>query len=103
LYEGKFVHDIDRQEEIVSMHLAAGTNDIVLLLGFDLQDHPKNPDKLIENRIQHYRNLFKQVIVNNTTTQWVLIDHSVKIAKSFEPLNNLTKDTMTNVIKLLNP
>jgi len=31
LYEGSFVHDVDHQEEIVAMHLAATTNDIVLL------------------------------------------------------------------------
>jgi hypothetical protein len=101
LYEGKFVHDIDRQEEIVAMHLAAGHNNIVLLLGFDLRDQIKNPDKLAENRIQHYRNLIKQVIVSNPNTQWVLVDHPGDIGKSFASLDNLTNDSMTSVIKML--
>ena len=101
LYQGEFVHDVDRQEEIVAMHLAAGANDIILLLGFDLQDRPKNPNKLAENRIQHYRNLFKQVIVNNPNTQWVLVDHPGEIGKSFELLNNLTKDSLSSVFKML--
>jgi hypothetical protein len=101
LYEGKFMHDIDRQEEIVAMHLAAGYNDIVLLLGFDLQDHPKNSDKLTENRIQHYRNLQRQVIVNNPNTQWVLVDHPGEIGKSFASLENCTKDSMSSVITML--
>ena len=101
LYEGKFVHDIDRQEEIVAMHLAAGYNNIVLLLGFDLRDQIKNPDKLVENRIQHYRNLIKQVIVSNPATQWVLVDHPGDIGKSFVSLDNLTSDSMTSVIKML--
>jgi len=101
LYEGKFVHDIDRQEEIVAMHLAAGYNNIVLLVGFDISDQVKNPDKLAENRIQHYRNLFKQVIINNPNTQWVLVDHPGKIGKTFALLDNLTKDSMSNVIHML--
>ena len=101
LYEGKFMHDIDRQEEIVAMHLAAGSNDIVLLLGFDLQDRPKNSDKLTENRIQHYRNLCRQVVISNPTTQWVLVDHPGEIGKSFASLDNLTKDSMTSVINML--
>ena len=101
LYEGKFVHDINRQEEIVAMHLAAGSNDIVLLVGFDIGDQIKNPDKLAENRIQHYRNLFKQVIINNPNTQWVLVDHPDKIGKSFASLDNLTKDSMASVINML--
>ena len=101
LYEGKFIHDIDRQEEIVAMHLAAGYNNIILMLGFDLQDHPKNLDKLTENRIQHYRNLFRQVIVSNPTTQWVLVDHPGTIGKSFTSLDNLTKDSMASVINML--
>ena len=101
LYEGKFVHDIDRQEEIVAMHLAAGYNNIVLLLGFDLRDQIKNPDKLVENRNQHHRNLIKQVIVSNPNTQWVLVDHPGAIGKSFASLDNLTKDSMASVINML--
>ena len=101
LYEGAFIHDVDRQEEIVAMHLAAGYNNIVLLLGFDLQDQIKSSDKLIENRIQHYRNLIKQVIVSNTNTQWVLVDHPGEIGKSFAYIDNLTNDSMNNVIRML--
>jgi hypothetical protein len=95
------MHDIDRQEEIVAMHLAAGFNNIVLLLGFDLQDRPKNSDKLTENRIQHYRNLFRQVVISNPNTQWVLVDHLGEIGKSFASLDNLTKDSMSSVITML--
>ena len=101
LYEGKFVHDIDRQEEIVAMHLAAGHNNIVLLLGFELQDKPKNPDKLIEHKIQHYQNLVKQVIISSPNTQWVLVDHPGEIGKIYKELDNLTKDSMTSVISML--
>ena len=84
------------------MHLAAGYNNIVLLLGFDLQDQVKNPNKLVENRIQHHRNLIKQVIVSNPNTQWVLVDHPGTIGKSFASLDNLTNDSMDAVLSLAN-
>lgn len=101
LYEGNFVHDVDSQEEIIAMHLLASTSDIVLLLGFDLEDRPKTPDKLIQHRFLNYQNLIKQVIANNPETQWVLVDHKGEIGKIFESLGNLTKDSMDNVIELL--
>jgi hypothetical protein len=41
LYEGKFLHDVDHQEEIVALHLAASVTDIVLLLGFDFSEQEK--------------------------------------------------------------
>ena len=101
LYEGNFVHDVDQQEEIVAMHLSASTSNIILLLGFDFEDRPKHSDKLIEHRFQNYRNLVKQVIASNLNTQWVLVDHEGEIGKMFESLDNLTKDSLANVIELL--
>jgi len=101
LYEGKFIHDIDRQEEIIAMHLAAGFNNIILLLGFDLQDRLKISDRLLEVRYNHYHNLFKQLIINHPNTQWVLVDHAAKIGKIYDGLDNLTKDSMSNVIEML--
>jgi len=101
LYEGEFVHDVDRQEEIVALHLVATASDIVLMVGFDLADYPKNPDKLIENRTQHYRNLVKHVVATNKRTQWVLVDHEGEIGKLYAGLDNLTKDSLNNVIELL--
>ena len=35
VYQGDFVHEVEHQEEIVAMHLAASRSDIVLLLGFE--------------------------------------------------------------------
>ena len=57
IYEGQFVHDVDRQDEIVALHLAASQSDIVLLLGFDWHPRPKSKDKLQEHRDANYRGL----------------------------------------------
>lgn len=101
LYEGQFNHDLDREEEIIAMHLAASQNDIVLLLGFDWSDREKNPDLVIENRRQHYLNLIKQVILDNNQVQWVMVDSDPGPGKRFENMENLTQDSLPNVLAML--
>jgi hypothetical protein len=101
LYEGTFIHDVDNQEEIIALHLTAGLSDIVLLLGFDFSEHPKLSDKLEEHRAHNYRSLIKQAIKDNPTVQWVAIDHPGEFRKDLLELENLTKDTLNNVISML--
>lgn len=101
LYEGQFNHDLDREEEIIAMHLAASQNDIILLLGFDWSDREKHSDLVIENRRQHYLNLVKQVIQDNNQVQWVMVDLEHLLGKRFENMENLTQDTLANVISML--
>ena len=98
LFEGKFVHDVDHQDEIVAMHLVAGTSDIVLLLGFDLTEKSVNPDKLQQLREQNYRGLIQQAIKDNDHIQWVLVDHFGEIGKDMSSLENLSTDTMATVL-----
>lgn len=99
LYEGNFVHEVDNQEEIVGMHLASQTSDIVLLLGFDFREQEKNPDKLLEHRANNYRNLTKGVIKNNPKTQWVVIDHPGPLRSDLLELENLGIDSLQNILK----
>jgi hypothetical protein len=101
LYDGDFKQEIKQPDEIVTMHLVSSISDIVLMLGFDLEEKPKNPDRLIEHHHQNYHFLVNQIISDNPTVQWVLIDHPGAIAKRFEHLSNLTKDTLSNVLDLL--
>ena len=100
LYEGEFVHDVVRQEEIVAMHLAASTSDVILLLGFDWQEQSKNPNRLLEHHAHVYRTLIKYCIENNSEVQWVLVDHPDEIMKSMSKISNLTKDTMDTALSL---
>lgn len=99
LYEGKFLDEF-QPEEIVSMHLAASQSDIILLLGFDLTEKTKNPDKLLEHRAHVYRTLVKHCIENNPEVQWVLVDHAGDIMKFMSKIPNLTKDTMEMALSL---
>jgi hypothetical protein len=100
LYEGAFVHDVDRQEEIVCMHLAASVSDIVLLYGFDFSEVAKLPDKLDEHRAYNYRNLTQQVVISNPQVQWVVIDHDLEFRSKFQSLTNVTRDSLSNVLQM---
>lgn len=99
LYEGKFLDEF-QPEEIVAMHLASSQSDIVLLLGFDLSEKNKNPNKLVEHHAHVYRTLVKHCIEYNPEVQWVLVDHPSPVMKMLSKLENLTTDTMENCLGL---
>lgn len=100
LYEGNFVHDVVRQEEIVSAHLAATTSDIVLLLGFDLSELVADPDRLKAHQAHHHRNLIRQAIKDYDTVQWVVVEHSGTLDPNLTNLPNISVDTLDNVLAL---
>jgi hypothetical protein len=100
LYEGKFV-DTVQPEEIIGMHLAASVSDIVLLLGFDWAEKAKTDDKLLGHRQHVYSTLVKHCIEDNPEVQWVLVDHPQPVMKMLSKLENLTKDTMSSALSLL--
>lgn len=101
LYEGAFTQEVDHREEIVAMHLAATTNDIVLLLGFNWAEPVKQTNKLAEHRANAYRYLVRQAIADNSHVQWVLVDHTDQIMKDLANLENLTTDSMDSVLALV--
>ena len=102
LYEGEFTHDVTNRDEIIAMHLVAGSSDIVLLVGFDLSEPVINPDKLAEHRAHNYRGLVRQAIASNSQVQWVLVDHPAPVMKTMLDLENLSADTMSAVLALAN-
>jgi hypothetical protein len=102
LYEGAFVHDVERQEEIVAVHLAATTSDIVLLFGFNLTELKPNLDRLLSHKAHHHRNLVQQAFITYNHVQWVVVDHPEAIMKELIGLPNLSTDTMENVLTFFN-
>jgi hypothetical protein len=98
IYAGEFVHDLVRQEEIVALHLAATTSDIVLLLGWNLQEYTPDADLLIANKERHHRNMVRQAFLTYEHTQWVVIDHPDALDKNISNLPNIVTDTLDSVI-----
>lgn len=102
LYEGAFVHEIDRPEEIVAIHLAATTSDIVLLFGFDLTELASDPDRLALHRAQHHRNHIRQAIKDFNQIQWVVVDHTGDLDPNLVNLENISTDSLQAVLSLVN-
>lgn len=100
VYEGDFVHDVDHQEEIVAIHLAATTSDIVLLFGFDLSELVPDADRLTAHRAQHHRNHIYQAIKDYNQTQWVVVDHTGDLDPNLSKLENISTDTLQAVLAL---
>jgi hypothetical protein len=98
LYEGEFVHDLDHHEEIVALHLAATTSDIVLLLGFDLAELCPDPDRLKNHQTLHHRNLIRQAIKDYEQIQWVVVDHPEPLDPNLINLPNISTDTLQTVL-----
>ena len=102
VYAGEFVHDVIRQEEIVAVHLAASTSDIVIITGWDLTELEPGTDLLRASQLRHHRNLVRQAFINYNTIQWVIIDHLGKIDPNLTNLNNVVVDTLDTVLALAN-
>jgi hypothetical protein len=100
VYDGDFVHDLYNHEDIVAMHLAASTSDIVLLLGFDFGEFVKSEDRIAEHCAHNYRSLTRQVIQDCPNVQWVCIDHPKEFRPDLISLPNLGRDTLTNILSI---
>lgn len=98
LYGGEFLHDVIRPEELVGLHLAATTSDIVLLLGWDLSDLRPNDDRLATHQAQHHRNMVHQALKTYDKVQWVVVDHPESLAEKLAQLDNVMTDSMDSVL-----
>jgi hypothetical protein len=102
LYDGNFDQELDSIEDIVACHLASAQSDIVLLLGFDFTKPEDTADRLQQHKNQNRLSLMHSVIRSSDPVQWVAIDHVDTLESRFQSLPNLTCDTISNVLKLLN-
>jgi len=103
MFGGEFKFEIDNHDELIAMQLVAGQSDIVLLLGFDWTEKPTSTDKLIAHRANNYRKFVRDTIQTNPAVQWVLVDHPGEIMPELSNLENLSQDSLENVIELLTP
>lgn len=101
LYEGEFLHDTDSIEDIIALHLAAASSDIILMLGFDLTEIQSTEDRLANHRAFNRHGLIRSVIGASPSVQWVAVDHQSEMDRSYRELPNLTCDTMKNALQLL--
>lgn len=100
LFEGEFPAEFDHTEEIISMHLIAENNDLVLLLGYNLTA-PQTEDIYEKHKRKNYISAFAGAVKMYPDTQWVILDHDGDLADSLLEFENITCDTYDNVLQLL--
>jgi hypothetical protein len=101
VYEGDFPGEMDNPEEIVAMHLASSSSDLILLLGYDLSKITAD-DRFDRHKKLNYMNAFRATINTYPEVQFVLIDHPGDLDKSFQSITNLTCDKFQTVLQLFN-
>ena len=100
-YGGEFNQEVDNIEDIIGLHLASVSSEIVIMLGFDLSTMAELTDRFELHKLRNRYGLTRSLITSNPNTQYVLIDHSKDLDKNFQDLANLTCDTLENVLQLL--
>lgn len=101
LYEGDYQQEVDDIEDIIALQLAAGSADIVLMLGYDLGKPPVKDDRFEQHKVVNRHGLIRSAISGSVQTQWVVIDHPNNLDNAYQNLPNLTCDTMQNALQLL--
>lgn len=101
MFDGEFTQEVDEIEDIISLHLAAQTSDLVLMSGFILNIPDDIVDRYDRHKITNYHGMLRSLINNNPQTQWVAVDHQLPLDKNYQTLSNLTCDKMENALKLL--
>lgn len=101
LFSGQFTFEIDNQDELIAIQLVSGQSDIVLLMGFDWTEKLISNDKLTAHRANNYRKFVADAVRNNPQVQWVLVDHEGEVMPELANFDNLTQDTLQNVMELL--
>ena len=101
MYGGQFTFEIDNQDELIAIQLALSQSDIILLMGFDWTEKDLSTDKLAAHRAHNYRRFVIDAIQNSPDVQWVLIDHEGDLMPELASFENLSQDTLENVMLLL--
>jgi hypothetical protein len=101
MYGGQFTFEIDNQDELIAIQLVSTQSDIVLLLGFDWADKPISTDRMAAHRATNYRRFVMDTIQNSPGIQWVLVDHQGDVMPELANFENLSQDTLENVMLLL--
>lgn len=100
-YNGEFKDEnINHRDEIVAMNITSQLYDVVLLLGFGFAK-PKMKDKLELHKVLAYQHNVKTIIADNHQVQFVLVNYRGKLSNEYNEIGNLTRDSLSNVLKML--
>jgi hypothetical protein len=91
---------INFKDDIVTMNVVTSMYDIVLLLGFKLTKPKAKAEQIAKHKQLAYLHNIKTIIKSNEDKQFVLVNYKGKLSNEFESLENLSRDSLVNVLKL---
>lgn len=102
LFNGTFKNDlIANKDDIITLNLVAGNNDIVLMSGFNFSPLLQTEHKIkLLSREEYYYNI-RELMKTHFSTQFVLVDYVHELASWAKDLDNLSLDNIDNVKLLL--
>lgn len=88
-FEGLPRTDVEYQDDVIAVSIASQQYDLILLLGFDLEQPVSYSDQIYT------------IVSGNTNCQFVQIDAVKTAPERYQILTNFTCDTYENVLQLL--
>jgi hypothetical protein len=100
-FQGKFTDpNINFKDDIVTLNVVSNLYDIILLLGFKFTKPKASADKLVKHQQLAYIHNIKSIIETHTDKQFVLVNYKGKLSNEFNLLENLSRDSLANVLEL---
>jgi hypothetical protein len=72
-----------------------------LLLGFKFTKPKAKAEQMDKHKQLAYLHNIKTIITENEDKQFVLVNYKGKLSKDFDSLENLSRDSLTNVLELV--
>jgi len=100
-FQGAFKDpNINFKDDIVTLNVVTATYDIILLLGFKFTKPKAKAEQLEQHKQLAYLHNIKTIIKDNKDKQFVLVNYKGKLSADLDSIENLSRDTLANVLEL---
>lgn len=100
-FQGEFKDtNINNKDDIIGLNIVSNMYDVILLVGFKFAKS-KSTNKLEQHKQFAYIHNVHTIIKENPDKQFVLVNQKGKLSADFEALENLTRDSLNNVLELI--
>jgi hypothetical protein len=93
--------NINFKDDIVTLNVVTATYDIILLLGFKFTKPKAKAEQLDKHKQLAYLHNVKTIIKENEDKQFVLVNYKGKLSADFDSIENLSRDSLANVLELI--
>ena len=101
-FQGEFNDsNINFKDDIIAMNVVTATYDIILMLGFKFTKPKAKAEQLEQHKQLAYLYNIKTIIEDNEDKQFVLVNYKGKLSKDFDSIDNLSRDSLSNVLELV--